>query len=87
MAIQSIQSSLDTVVQRIDVMTDELVELRQTIQTLGQNVNSPTNTENVQAPSEKRSALEILSQERTSSMFKSAEEVDEYLRNERASWD
>jgi len=84
---QSIQNSLDTVMQRIDAMIDELVELRQSIQILGQKVNSSTNIEDTPVQPQKRSAMEILAQEPTFSMFKSAEEVDAYLHEERASWE
>ena len=38
-------------------------------------------------PSSRRSALEILAEAPGHRLFKSAEEVDEYLREERDSWD
>lgn len=38
-------------------------------------------------PSERRSALEILAEAPGHRLFKNAEEVDEYLREERDSWD
>lgn len=87
MAAQSIQGSLDTVMQRIDAMINELTELRRTIETLGQQVNLSSDANGTQKEPKKRSALEILAQEPTFSMFKSAQEVDEYIAEERASWD
>lgn len=86
MATQSIQNSLDAVMQRIDAMIEELSELRQTLQAVGQRVNSSTNLEDAQVPLQKISAIEILAQERTFSMFESEQQVDEYVREERASW-
>lgn len=76
-----------TITQRIDAMIDELIELRQSVQALGQKVNSQAKIEEKQIYSKKQSALDILSQERTFSMFQSAQEVDDYLREERSSWD
>ena len=40
-----------------------------------------------EAPEKKRSAWEIISQAPGGLMFKSAKEVDDYIREERASWD
>lgn len=38
-------------------------------------------------PSERRSALDILADAPGQRLFKTAQEVDEYLKEERASWD
>lgn len=68
-------------------MIDELQVLRQAVLTVGEQVNSKTINE-PQFQSPKRSVVDILAEApSTPSQFQSAEAVEQYLAEERDSWD
>lgn len=87
MAVQPIQSSLDAIMKRIDAMIDELQVLRQAVLNVGEKVGSET----IKEPAvqlQKRSVVDILAQApTTSSRFQSAKAVEQYIAEERNSWD
>ncbi len=73
---------------RATVQPGGKIEIESAELTEGEDVDVTISASSEARVSEKkRSAWEIISQAPGGLMFKSAEEVDEYIREERASWD
>ena len=82
MSVQPLDRSPNTVLNQIDVIMDELLTLRQAVQTMlnaSQVEPSPSNAS--------RSALDIIDGAPGHRLFHTADDVSRYLHEERAAWD
>ena len=72
---------------RATVQPGGKIEIESTELTAGEDVDVTISPAKNPGESEKRSAVDILAEAPGHLAFKSAKEVDDYIREERASWD